>query len=112
MAFDLVWEKFQLDPGSRTHINRLHGDHLFGQILVFLNELEIPNYIQRNLLGFKKGIWNSSMQMNIFQPVYKKQKEPETYFGLLSGVLRRPPDSIQLGEGFKKVGYVVILNQQ
>ena len=50
--------------------------------------------------------------MNIFQPVYKKQKEPETYFGLLSGVLRRPPDSIQLGEGFKKVGYVVILNQQ
>lgn len=75
-------------------------------------QLEIPDYIHKNLLGFKKGIWNSSMQMNIFKPVYKKQKEPETYFGLLSGVLRCSPDSIQLGEGFKRTGDVVIFNQQ
>lgn len=52
------------------------------------------------------------MQTNIFKSVYKKQKEPETYFGLLSGVLRCPPDSIQLGGRFKKTGAMVILDQQ
>lgn len=51
------------------------------------------------------------MQMNTFKSVYKKQKEPETYFGILIAVLRCPPDSIQFGEGFKKMSDVVILKQ-
>lgn len=49
--------------------------------------------------------------MQIFEPVHNKQKEPETYFGLPSGILRYPPDSLQLGDRFKKMGYVVILSQ-
>lgn len=44
--------------------------------------------------------------------MYNKQKEPETSFGLTSGILRCPPDSIQIGDRYKKMGYMVILNQQ
>lgn len=77
----------------------------------WFTEWKLKLYPEKSV-NILKTTWDSSVQMNIIKLMHNKQRCLKLILGYPGGILWYYSDSRQLKDRFKKMHFVVILQQQ